>query len=113
MLAVLVLAASLTADDKKDDKIDAKKLLGKWSPKDKKDVVIEFAKDGKLLVTATGGGKDFKGEGTYKLDGHKLTTTMKHGDKEETHVRTISKLTDTELVSSDEKGKEDTLVRQK
>jgi uncharacterized protein (TIGR03066 family) len=33
-LAVLVCCA-LSADDKKDEKIDAKKLVGKWVPKDK------------------------------------------------------------------------------
>jgi uncharacterized protein (TIGR03066 family) len=112
-LAALVLSLSLSADDKKDEKIDAKKLIGKWSPKDKKELSIEFLKDGKLMVTFSGDGKELKADGTYKLDGAKLTTTLKFGDKEDSHTRTITKLTDTELVSTDEKGKEDTLVRVK
>ena len=110
-LAVLTLGFSLAAEDKKDEKIDAKKLIGKWEPKEKKEIVIEFAKDGKLLVTMTGDGKDTKLEGTYKLEGAKLTTTVKIGEMERVRTRTISKLTDTEMVSSEENGKDETLVR--
>jgi len=113
-LAVLALSLSLSAEDKKDEKIDVKKLIGKWEPKDKKEgasIVIEFAKDGKLTVAFSGDGKDIKFDGTYKVDGNKLTTAVKFGEKEQTRTRTVSKLTDTELVSSDEKGKEDTLIR--
>ena len=119
-LGVLMAACCvLSADDKKDEKIDAKKLVGKWTPKDEKNkkgadsIVIEFTKDGKATVRASRDGKDFTLEGTYKLDGNKLTTTMKLGDMERMQTRTISKLTDTELVSSDDKGKEDTLIRVK
>lgn len=106
---VALMACGATAAD---EKIDAKKLVGKWEPKEKKEngsFVIEFKKDGKVTLTASG--KDFKGDGTYKLDGNKLDLTMKFGDMDRKMTRTISKLTDTELVSSDEQGKEDTLVR--
>jgi uncharacterized protein (TIGR03066 family) len=115
-LAALVFCCALSADDKKDEKIDAKKLVGKWAPKEKKEgvtVVIEFMKGGKASFTLNANGKELKAEGTYKLDGNKLTTTMKFGEKEQSQTRTVSKLTDTELVSTDEKGKEDTLVRLK
>src|SRR4051812_13093657 len=106
-LAVLVSCCAFAADDKKDEKVDAKKLVGKWSPKEKKEgssFVIEFTKDGKASFTTTEGGKEVKIEGTYKVDGNKLSTTMKIGDMERTRTRTISKLTDTELVSTDDKG---------
>ena len=109
-LAFVMAGVGLAADEK----IDAKKLVGKWEPKEKKEggsFVIEFMKDGKLTFTANGGGKEFKGDGTYKLDGNKLEMTTKFGDMERKMTRTISKLTDTELVSKDEKGKEDTLIR--
>jgi uncharacterized protein (TIGR03066 family) len=109
-LAVLIAGVGLAADEK----IDAKKLVGKWEPKKKNEngsFVIEFTKDGKLTFTASGGGKEVKGDGTYKLDGNKLEMTTKFGDMERKMTRTINKLTDTELVSTDEKGKEDTLVR--
>jgi uncharacterized protein (TIGR03066 family) len=112
-LAVLVLGFSLSADDKKDEKIDAKKLIGKWSPKDKKDdVVIEFLKDGKMMLDSTR--EKAKVDGTYKLDGAKLTVTLKFMDMEKVRVLIITKLTDTELVTTDEQGKkEETLVRVK
>jgi uncharacterized protein (TIGR03066 family) len=93
-----------------DEKIDAKLLVGKWTPEEKKDkqFFVEFAKDGKLKVTA---GEDFKLDGTYKLDGNKLTMTVKFGDDEKTKVRTVYSLTKEKLVSSDEGGSKDTLIR--
>ena len=116
LAVVLGLGTALVADDKKADAIDAKKLVGKWEPKEKKEgttVVIEFTKDGKVVFTASADGKETKAEGTYKVDGNKLTTMMKFGDMERNATRTVTKLTDTELVSSDDKGKETTLTRVK
>ena len=116
LAVALVVNAGLVGQDKKDEKIDAKKLVGKWEPKDKKKdvtIVLEFTKDGKLIVTAAGDGKEAKFDGTYKVDGNKLITTLKFGEKEQSETHTVTKLTDTELVSKDEKGKEETLVRVK
>jgi uncharacterized protein (TIGR03066 family) len=113
---VLVLCGGLVADDKKADPIDAKKLVGKWEPKDKKEgmsTVIEFTKDGKVNITLSGKGKDITVSGTYKVDGSKVTTVLSFGGKDETETHTVTKLTDTELVSKDEKGREETLVRVK
>ena len=111
---MLALAGGTAAAD---EKIDAAKLLGKWTPQDPNKIgkfVVEFMKDGKLTFKEDGGGKEFKAEGTYKLEGNKLSMSVKFGDKEEKMTRTISKLTDEELVSKDDaKGKEDTLVRVK
>jgi uncharacterized protein (TIGR03066 family) len=93
---------------------DAKKLVGKWEPKEKEEgltVVVEFTNDGKASFTTTANGKVTKIEGTYKVNGNRITMPMKYGETVRTHTLTVSKLTDTELVSTDEKGKEDTLVR--
>ncbi len=112
-VAVLVAAVGGTADGRQPEKIDAKLLVGKWQPKDeakKDDFTIEFAKDGKVTVLGLGG-KDFKAEGTYKLDGDKLTLKLKMGEKERSMTRTVHSLTKTEIVSSDEGGRKDTLVR--
>ena len=53
-VAVLVLAGFTSAAD---DKIDAKKLIGKWEPakpsKEEPPMVLEFADGGKLTVTVT------------------------------------------------------------
>ena len=109
--AVLVAAVGGGADGRQDAaKIDAKLLVGKWQPQDKaKDFTVEFTKDGK--VTVAGGGSEVKAEGTYKLDGDKLSMKLKKGEEEKTMMRTIHSLTRTELVSSDDGGRKDTLVR--
>ena len=92
-----------------DEKIDGKLLVGKWVPKDKegKELTIEFFKTGRVTLT---GGPGFTIGGTYKLDGNKLNLTMRFEGDENTTVRTVNKLTKTELVTTDEKGKKDTLV---
>lgn len=117
MAVVLAVTAAAPADEK-TDKIDVKKLVGKWEPKlpdapKGPKMVIEFTKDGKASFSVDFGGKEQKFDGTYKAEGNKLTVTMKINEKEDVKTRTISKLTDTELVSKDEKGKEDTLTRVK
>jgi uncharacterized protein (TIGR03066 family) len=118
LVAVMgLVAGGATGADDKDTKIDGKKLVGKWTPKEEEKagkIFIEFTKDGKLIVTGSGD-MEFKLEGTYKLDGNKLKTTVKFGDKEMTKTRIISKLTDTELVSREdmEGAKEATMLRVK
>ena len=96
-----------------DEKIDVKKLMGKWKHQEQK-FVIEFLKDGKFSIAGEKNGSDFKADGTYKVDGNKLLLNIKFGDEEKKMTRTVSKLTDTELTSKDDDtGKEDTLVRVK
>ena len=107
---VLVACFGVSAEEKKDERIDAKKLVGKWSPKEQKkgeSVVLEFTKDGRATATATEGGKESKLDGTFKVDGNKVVVTAKAGDRERTHTLTVSKLTDTEMVLKDDT----TLVR--
>jgi uncharacterized protein (TIGR03066 family) len=116
LLAVMGLVSGVGAQDKKDAKIDGKKLIGKWTPKDAKKeagLVIEFAKDGKLILSVDIAGKTEKVEGMYKLDGAKLTLAIKFGDKENKETMTILKLTDEELETEDSNGKKDTLLRVK
>ena len=116
---LLVVAAGASAQDTKDgkkdkDAVDAKKLIGKWEPKDKKDnVTLEFTKDGKLLLSVDAGGKSQKLEGTYKLDGNKLTVVLKFMDQEMKEEVTVSKLTDDEMETTDSKGKKETMKRVK
>lgn len=111
----LVFVAGLSADEKAE-KIDGKKLLGKWEPAEVAKgakVVVEFMKEGKVRVDVEFGGKKDKVEGQYKLDGNKLTVTIAKGGKEDKDTSTITKLTDDELVMKDEKGKSETLKRYK
>jgi uncharacterized protein (TIGR03066 family) len=112
----LVICSGVSAEDKKNEKIDAKKLVGKWEPKEKKKgtaFVVEFTKDGKVTFAGTENGKEVQAEGTYKVDGDKLTLVLKVGEMERTMIRTVSKLTDAELVSREGDRTEDTLVRVK
>jgi uncharacterized protein (TIGR03066 family) len=114
--AVVILSfAGLTSaagQDKDKDKVDIKKLLGKWEPKDAK-IVIEFADKGKMLIVFEEGGKNEKIEGTYKVDGNKLDIAMSFLGKEQKETLTVKKLTDDELVTVDSKNKEETLKRKK
>ncbi len=99
-----------------DEKIDAKKLIGKWTPKEAKkgeEFVMEFAEKGKLAVTFTANGKEIKIDGTYKVEGNKIEVAMSFNGKDVKETHTVTKLTDDELVSKDEKGKEETLKRVK
>ncbi|WP_162668027.1 sigma-70 family RNA polymerase sigma factor [Gemmata massiliana] len=98
-----------------DVKIDPKKLVGKWGPKKKGEepFTIEFTQDGKVIFVLLDG-KETRTEGTYKMDGNKLTRVMKLGQKEWATDLWISKLTDTEMTCTDERGRqEDVLVRLK
>ena len=119
LAVLLAVAAGASAQDTKDgkkdkDAVDAKKLIGKWEPKDKKDnVTLEFTKDGKLLLSVEAGGKTNKLEGTYKLDGNKLTVVLKFMDQEMKEEVTVSKLTDDEMETTDSKGKKETMKRVK
>ncbi len=110
LLSALVVVPDLSADDKKDEKIDAAKLVGKWEPSAKAGlkfkVVIEYTKDGKFTLVNDASGKEEKREGTYKV-----IVTMSQEGTENPITRTITKLTDTEFVTTDEKGLERTFVR--
>jgi len=113
-IVVLSFAGFVTAQEKKDEKIDGKKLIGKWAPADEKaPVTIEFTDKGKMTLSIDIGGKSEKIEGTYKLDGDKLEMVMSFGGKEMKETVVISKLTDDEMVGKDSKGKEEKFKRVK
>jgi uncharacterized protein (TIGR03066 family) len=118
---LFALACGLTADDKKADPIDGKKILGKWEPKDPKkgeEFVMDFAKDGKLSVTGTLDGKLQTFAGSYKLDGDKLAFELKikgpDGKAEDIkETITLLRLTDDEMEGKDKEGKVEVLKRVK
>jgi uncharacterized protein (TIGR03066 family) len=105
MIVMLALVGGGQADDKKDEKIDGKKLIGKWEPKEAKGdrkIAIEFTKDGKMNVSADSGAAF---EGTYQLDGKKLTFQIKLGENEVKKTVTVIRLTDDEFESEGDDGK--------
>jgi uncharacterized protein (TIGR03066 family) len=93
--ALMAVMGAVSADD---EKIDTKKLVGKWetNDKDKGKLVIEFSKDGKYQI-ATGRKEDDLG-GTYTVDGNMVKISQKSGDIEIMELMIISKLSDTELI---------------
>lgn len=110
----LVLCCGLSADDKKAETTEAKKLVGKWAlKKDGGKTRVEFTKDGKMTVVTVINEKEMKLEGTYKVDGRKLVLTVKVGEKEVERTRTINEVTDTDLVTTDEQGKKEISARVK
>ena len=115
-VVLAVACATLAADDKKAEKIDAAKLVGKWEPKEPKkgeEFVMEFMKDGKLSVTGTLDGKMQTLGGTYKLDGDKLSFEVKLPGETIKETITLTKLTDDELEGKDKEGKVEVLKRVK
>jgi uncharacterized protein (TIGR03066 family) len=114
---VLVLACGARgAQEKKDEPINGKLLIGKWEPKVLKKgelTSIEFTRDGKLIAIAEVGGKGARAEGTYKLEGNKLTFEVTYTGETTKETVTLLKLTDDEMESRDKEGKIDTYKRMK
>jgi uncharacterized protein (TIGR03066 family) len=93
-----------------DDKIDKTKLTATWKlvkadEEAPKGATAEFTKDGKLIVQFEEDGQQQKLEGSYTLEGNKITAIIKKGDNEEKDVLTITTLTDDKLVIENKNGK--------
>lgn len=113
-VAVLVMAGFAVAED---EKIDAKKLIGKWEPVKAEEgapkMTLEIKEKGKFTISVTINDKAQQIEGTYKLDGNKLEVEMKLGEETMKDTLTILKLSDTEFTTKDSKGKEETMKKVK
>ena len=111
-MLMVVFSGWLVADDKKDEKIDPAKLVGKWEAKNAKtNLVIEFTAGGKTKTTSARLPQPI--EGTYTLTGNKLVTVVASSGQEVRETLTITVLTDTELVGTLEQGREKTFIRVK
>jgi uncharacterized protein (TIGR03066 family) len=128
--AVLVCAAfflapasrpEATGGEKEKGATNAEKILGKWEATKGEipaGAVLEFTKDGQVKLTL-----DLKGtevpiawstlQGTYKVEGDKLRTVKKVGDKEVRDTVAIKTLTRTTLVLQNSKGKTEEFRRKK
>ena len=111
-LSLFGLSITATADDKKDEKIDTTKLVGKWVQKDKASI-LEFKKDGKVTVAWTRDGQEMKGDGTYKVVGNKVSIALTVLGVEQQMERNVTKLTDDEMVTKDGPRTERTYTRVK
>lgn len=108
VMALVVFGAGLVrADDKKA--VDKDKLVGKWKVIKAEGVppgtIVEFTKDGKMKISIEMDGMKLDLDGTYKVEGDKLHTAMKLGDKEEKDIDTIKTLTADKLSIIDKEGK--------
>ena len=107
---VLGMLGNVGAEEKKAD-TNKEKIVGTWEATKADEgalpvgTVIEYGKDGKMKITAKRGDKESTTEGTYTVDGDKLHVALKAGDKDYKLVITIKKMTATEYVSENEKGK--------
>lgn len=97
-----------------------KMIIGVWEITKSDDgtpvgTTIEFTRDGKLKITTKVGDAPLNLEGTYKVDGDKLTVTVKSPDegKEMSDTVTITKLTEKVLITKDTKGKSDEFKKKK
>src|SRR5829696_10244014 len=101
LAAVAAVVCPVGTGARAEEKVDyAKMLVGKWevTKADEggppKGAVIEFAKDGQVKYTGKKGDAVEMHEGTYKVDGNKVTVTVKADGKEESHTVTITKISD-------------------
>ena len=116
--ATIVGAAGwLAAEEPNPPPLDPAKLVGRWEAKGdpaKRRVVFEFAAEGKLVVRVTRNGEESsKAEGTYRVDGRKLTLTLKVVGVDNDRVVDVSRLGDGMLVGTGEKGRPLLLARLK
>ncbi|MFO0822660.1 MAG: hypothetical protein U0792_06000 [Gemmataceae bacterium] len=100
----LVLACGVASAQ---ERIDAKKLIGKWerpANKEKKlePILAEFLATKAIFLI---GDPPAKTEFPYEVMGNKLMLTIRSRDGESTRTITITKLTETELVTVEGKEK--------
>ena len=115
--AIVGAAGWAAAEEPNPPPLDAAKLVGRWEAKgdpEKRRVVFEFAAQGKLVVRITRKGEETgKAEGTYKVDGRKLTLTLKLAGVENDRVVDVARLADGVLVGTGEQGRPLLLARVK
>jgi uncharacterized protein (TIGR03066 family) len=93
------LAGGVRAED------NAKLVIGKWqvvkaSPKTFPiGALLELSKDENVKVTAKREDKEVVHEGTYKVVGDAIIITVKVEGEEQKHTLTITKISDTEMVT--------------
>ena len=99
---VCVLAVGIRAGDEKDY---PKLVVGKWKVVKATPgtfplgTILDLGKDDKVKVIRSQDGKEFIHAGTYKMDGGTIVITVKIEGKEQIHTLTITKISDTEMVT--------------
>ncbi|MFO0795942.1 MAG: hypothetical protein U0804_00615 [Gemmataceae bacterium] len=113
-LAVLLTLTGAAAGQEKDAPFDPAKLIGRWTPAEKKRdevSIVEFKTGNKVTFRLGAGGKTETYEGTYAVAGPKLKIALKVGEKTINEEVVVTRLTADELHTEDAKGKKETLRR--
>lgn len=119
ILASIVTLVIFAGVASADTKIDAAKIVGKWeitktTGDAPKGAIIEFKKDNKIAISIELNGKKVDLEGTYKVDGDKLSVKISFmGMESPEETDTIKSLSDEELVTVDKEKKETTFKKKK
>jgi uncharacterized protein (TIGR03066 family) len=97
----------VSADDKVE-KLDAKKLVGKWQETRKDKDIVELKMDGTIRMLTPGKKEGVYAtiEGKYTVDGNKIKIKLKLGELDIPDTLTVTKLTDTDLVFTSEENKD-------
>jgi uncharacterized protein (TIGR03066 family) len=99
---VCVLAVGIRANDAKDN---PKLVVGQWKVVKASPgtfplgTVLDLNKDDKAKVIGNRDGKEFIHAGTYEVDGAKIIITVKVEGEEQKHTLTITKISDTDMVT--------------
>jgi uncharacterized protein (TIGR03066 family) len=109
-LLVLGMSVGLMAEEKKAE-VTKEKLIGAWEAVkvDEKTLpvgsVVTLMKDGKMTLLANEEGNKQELKGTWTVSGNKVTANLMVEDREIKHEVTVTKLTDTELIMTNDQGK--------
>jgi uncharacterized protein (TIGR03066 family) len=101
-IIVCVLAVGIRADDAKDN---PKLVVGKWTVVKATPgtfplgTLLDLSKDDKVMVLRSRDGKESIHPGTYEVDGARILITVKVAGEEQKHILTITKISDTEMVT--------------
>jgi uncharacterized protein (TIGR03066 family) len=111
LIAVLVYASCSGEAARAAEASNKEKIIGVWEivkggGNVPKGATFEFTKDGKLKINATVEGQTISLDATYSVEGDKLKTAVPGpGGQKVEDTDTIQKLTDTEMILKDSKGK--------
>jgi uncharacterized protein (TIGR03066 family) len=114
-IALISMSSALAGAEEKN----AKLLLGSWEVTKSgpgslpEGTVVEFAAGGKMKLTLEVKGENLVLEATYSVKGDKFTITEKKGAEMRTQMVKIKKITDDQLLTENENGKEVELKRKK
>ena len=114
VFAMLLSVAAWSARAEDDN---AKKIIGTWEITKSEEVpagsVVEFTKDGKLIINTKLDDKDLKLEGTYKVEKDKLMIKITFMGETNESTDEIVKLTDDAMELKDKDKKVTTLKKKK